>query len=120
MISITPAEMIEWFRAKAVEFNNMANTLEETFYANGQPRVNPVDTAFKPSTFEVSVPLPILNVHNVKPVVVELGVSRYTRLAEELSKRLKQTITVEELKKFIGGNPNDFAMKGRGWITAKT
>src|SRR5437870_2206404 len=40
MNELTRAQIVEWFRAQAVKFNEMANTVEKTFRVNGSLSLN--------------------------------------------------------------------------------
>jgi hypothetical protein len=96
--NIKPAEMIEWFKTKANEFNRIAKVLESTFSATGQPLIQ-------------SQPISkIVNADEVKTALATFNkTTRSSAIAEYLKTDQSAVLTI------LSGNPNLFEQVGRGW-----
>lgn len=114
MNELRPSEIIQWFRGKAAEFQRIADALETTFNADGQPSLQ--------GTKEASASFPTLlqngaskvTVETVKKMLsgIETGV-RYTTIAQQLG------ADSEEVRTVLWGNPGTFEQSGRGWWKVK-
>jgi selenocysteine lyase/cysteine desulfurase len=99
--NISPKEMVSWFRGKATEFNNIANTLEATFDSgNGAPNPQRVVVSNHDATLDE------IKANAIKP-------KRAASIAAQLN------TTREKVAEMIAKHPESFEIIGRGWIKAK-
>jgi hypothetical protein len=102
--SITPAEMIQWFKSKAIEFNRIANVLESTFSPSGLPIIqSSIAPPVKSSSDEVSA-------EDIKTALETFGrTARSSKIAEHLKVEQAAILPV------LSSNPEMFEQVGRGW-----
>jgi hypothetical protein len=108
--NITPAEMIQWFRSKANEFNNIADGLESTFSPSGQPIVKT-----QPATTAQSDSVKKPNVEDVKTALTKFGKPSRSSL---IAKSINADPSVVSM--ILSSFPNIFEQVGRGWWQNKT
>ena len=101
-MNLNTTDVTAWFRLKAKEFNNIADSLESTFSgANGAA----TPQAAAPPIVEV-------NLDQVKNAIGSKA-SRAKEIAITLNTTRKRVLSV------VQANPNDFELIGRGWIKRK-
>lgn len=114
--TITPAQIVEWFRAKAAEFTAVADSLEQTF-SDGKPSpkvlLGPKTSA--PKTQHSGLLDPAREQEIVEWLKLELG--GFSARAAVLA--TKREFTREEIRMVIQRHPDIFEVGEKGWVRLK-
>ncbi len=107
---ITPAEMIAWFEGKSSEFLKIAETLRETFTAEGKPAITLESTGGQGQARHNGAPP---SFESIKTFLNDKESARYSEIATGTSG------TADDVRAVIKKHPETFEMYGRGWIKLK-
>jgi hypothetical protein len=103
-MSISAPDIITWFRAKAKEFNKIADTLETTF--NASPYLPAIEAGSKNGIASATA-------EDVTAIINEKGAARVKTISEKLN------LPARAVQAIITANPHLYEIADRGWIKLK-
>lgn len=115
MQDISPQQIVEWFRAKAREFNGLADTLERTFTSSGSPAIGKSADAVRAPSHKIEATTSgqtdkLLPLAEQIRFALRVQGHRISTLAAFLN------TTEEAIMKEISRPWNGFYVGDRGWI----
>jgi len=110
---INPNEMIQWFRAKATEFNGIADSLERTFSPSGAPNVGSPIGVHRPTRERKTV--------TVAPPTEEASVETIMRAVSAKSYRANALAarfgcSEDKILDLVESEGSGLIVAPRGWI----
>lgn len=113
MSNLNPADMIQWFRAKADEFNGIAESLERTFNPNGAPNIGSPIVTQRATRERKVAPVPIL-VEDASIESIKRAVSVKSYRANALAARFR--CSEDEILDLVETEGSGLTVAQRGWI----